>query len=293
MLAHAGPSTGPSSYERIIVTDHPIALSLARLSPTDDWFEARLGPAPEGWLRAGGMGVDPEAVGELERQTRAASGAEDRLSVGTMMTWRWAEVARAASMVYLRERRIPDLDAQAVAFMTYSDDAPTRIAFASPVFACLADDPDASHPDARPVAGLEELRATLVRRIEQFVEPAVQAVSASTGLGRKPAWGLAAGAAIVEMAESLADDGEPERAAEELAALMSHARDLAMAPPSAELFHHDGVPHLALRLGACCRVYRWADRPGSKCAFCPILSRDERLARYREPEHHGAEPAQG
>lgn len=272
------------------MTDHPIAQSLARLHPTDDWFDARLGPAPEGWLWAGGMGVDPEAVRELERQTRAASGAEDKLSVGTMMTWRWAEVARAASMVYLRERRIPDLDPSTVAFVTYTDWGPTRLAFASPIFVCLDDDPDAAHPDARPVAGLEELRAALVRRIEAFVEPAVAAISEATGLGHKPAWGLAAGAAIVEMAESLADDGEPERAAEEVAALMAHARDLAIAPPSAELFQHDGAPRLALRLGACCRIYRWADRPGSKCAFCPLLSRDERLARYREPEDHGAEP---
>ena len=270
------------------MTQPPIARSLASLSPTDDWLEADIGPAPDGWLRAGDVGHDPAVLAELEGRTRAAIGARDRLSLGAMMVWRWGEVGRVASVLFLRHRRVPDLDPERVAFVPYTDESPTRVRLASAAFACLADDPDAENPDATPLPSLHELRAELVRQVERFVEPAIEPIGAATGLGRKPSWGLAAGAALVTLAETIAQEGDPNGAARELDALLAEADRFAVAPPSAEVFVHAGGAHLAVRLGACCRAWRWLDRPGQKCAFCPILSRDERLARHLEPENHAS-----
>jgi len=264
-------------------TDRPLARSLARIDATRDWLEARIRASPIGWLRADRVGVDAGALEVLRRGALETTGQADDRSVGIMMMWRYADVAGLGVALFRDERRVPDLDPAGVAFVPYTATSPTRVALASARYLCLADDPDAAHPDATPVPDLEALRDALVRRIEAFIEPVIEPLAAVTHLGPKALWGVAASATLAGLARSLADTGSPERAAAEVGALLRHARLLASAPPVVEVVESGGAPRLLLTLGICCRAYLWPGRAHEKCATCPIRPRDDRVARQLAP----------
>lgn len=271
--------------------ERPLARSLARVDRAKDWLEARIGPAPEGWLRADRVSADPAAIDFLRRGALATTGPADSRTVGVMMMWRYADVTSLGVVLLRNERRVPDLDPALVAFLPYTASTPTRVALASSRFLCLPDDPDAGHPDATPVAGTDPLRAALVRRIEAFVDPVVAPLSAATYLGPKALWGVAASAALAGLAWSLANAGDPDAGAAELRALVAHGDRLAIAPPGVEVVEYLGMPRLILTHGICCRAYRWPDGPHETCATCPLRPRDERIARQLAPVDSGPVPA--
>lgn len=276
----------PAALHTAMVTDRrhddvarpgpPLARSFERLNARDMWLHARIAAAPEdGWLQADRIQDDPSLIDALWTVANEATGGADPRTVGIMLMWRYGDVARLATTLFVLERRVPDLDPGGTSFLPYDDEQPTRVSISSSGFACLPDDPDAGHKDARP-RPLESLRATLLGEIERFVGPAIEPIAARTHLGAKVLWGVVASTSLTTLAEILAEQGEPDRAAAEVTALLRHGGPLAAAAPSLEVMEHAGERRLVITDGICCRIYLWpAGR--SKCAHCPLLSRDERV----------------
>jgi hypothetical protein len=260
------------------VEDRPLARSLELLDRTKDWLVATIGPPPDGWMRADRVASDAEALEALRSGAVAITGPADPRTVGVMIMWRYADVASLATVLFRNDRRVPELDPAGVWFVPYTTQSPTRVALASTRFLCLPDDPDASHPDASPVPTVDDLRAALSARIEAFIEPVVAPMSAATHLGRKALWGIAASATLAGLAWSLAEAGDPDSGAAEMAALLAQAGHLASAPPSVEVIERDGRRCLTLTHGVCCRAYLYPGDGHDKCVTCPLRSREDRIA---------------
>jgi hypothetical protein len=205
------------------------------------------------------------------------------------MMWYYADVARIAAFMFVRERRVPEMTPDAVGFLPYGDDEPTRAALRSSRFACLPDDPDAAHPDARPTRDLEALRAALVDTIDTFIAPAIEPMSRRMHLGAKALWGIAASAMLEPITEVAEAHGGAAAAVTEAEAVVELGGRLALAPPTYETIAHASRVELVSRLGVCCRAYLWPKIAHEKCDTCPIRSREDRIA--RQLDRRAAQPA--
>jgi hypothetical protein len=257
----------------------PLVAGLATIGPDDGWMEATLDPsAPDGdgWLSAAVIATSPDAVERLYAVARASTGPADDRTVGGMMTQRVAEPGRLAGMLYRRHRIVPMLPPE-TPFLPYTEERHTTVRLVDGRFACLAGDAAAQDPGALPVPDLESLRATLVREVERNVAPTIGPIAARSHLSPRAIWALIAYGAVVSIAESMADAGDAPGAAAELEALMAIGGPLADPPSDAHLEGTEFGPRLILRMGACCRIYRW---PGGreKCIACPTRTPAERIA---------------
>jgi hypothetical protein len=259
--------------------EHPLAARLASLDRDDGWIEACLDPVPpsgDGWLSSASIARDPEALERLYAVARASTGDADDRTIGAMMTQRVAEPGRLAGILYRRDRRVPMLPPE-TPVRPYTEAEHSSIRLLDDAFACLADDPVAGHPAARPVATLDELRAVLVREVRRNVEPAIEPIAARSRLAPRAVWSLTAYGALVSITETMADDGDPDGAVAELRALMAIAGPLGDPAADARVVPTEWGPRFVLRMGACCRIYRW---PGgrTKCVACPVRTPEERRA---------------
>lgn len=246
------------------------------------------GPAPPGWLPA--LDLAAERVQDAVWQAAVDStGPADPRTIGAMAIQRYADVGRLAGALYRRDRRVPDLAHEHVAFRPYTDDVPTGVALASAAFVALPDDPARGQAGVTIVPGLDELRATLVERLERFIAPAIGPLAERSHLGTRALWGLAGYGALVSVAEGYAASGLPATGADELDALYAHATSFGVARSTAEVVTIDDEAHLILCFGACCRIYRWPSGR-DKCAACPLRSRDDRIARQLLPEGDDEHP---
>jgi hypothetical protein len=260
-----------------VTAGHPLVARLVTLDADHGWIEARLDPGAtpgDGWLSSAAIGSSKEALDRLYGVARASTGAADDRTVGAMMTQRVAEVGRLAGILYRRDRLVPMLPPE-TPLRPYTEQDHSSIVLVDEAFACLADDPAAAHPAARPVAALADLREVLVREVRRNVEPTIDPIAARTRLAPRAVWALIAYGALVSITETMADDGDPGGAVAELDALMAIAGPFA--DPAAEAYVTPTAwgPRFVLRMGACCRIYRWPDGR-EKCAACPIRTPGER-----------------
>jgi len=257
----------------------PLVAGLATIDPDHGWMEATLDPAApdsDGWLSAASIASSPAAVDRLFTVAEASTGAADERTVGGMMTQRVAEVGRLAGILYRRHRLVPALPPE-TSFLPYTDERHGSVRLVDGTFACLAGGPVALDPAAVPVGDLDALRARLVREVERYAAPTVGPIAARSHLSPRAIWALIAYGALVSIAETMADEGDPVGAAAELAALMAIGGPLADPPSAAHLEATELGPRFILRMGACCRIYRW---PGGreKCVACPTRPPEERTA---------------
>ena len=122
---------------------------LTTIDEAHDWIEGSVGPSPDGdgWLSAADLGTSAAAVERLYDVARASTGPADDRTVGAMMVQRVAEPGRLAGILYRRDRLVPMLPPQ-TAFRPYTDERHSVITLVVPSFACLPDDPAATHPSA-------------------------------------------------------------------------------------------------------------------------------------------------
>jgi hypothetical protein len=274
------------------VTVTPIERSFAHLDRDEHWLVAQVGWGDDGWTVAGRVAIDRRELEALRDAVVAALGPADPLTDGVMMMWRYADMARVATIVYALDRRLPDLSPDRVAFVPATNSEPERVAFQRATFSCLPDDPDAAHHDARVVSDPGALRQALVDRLEAFIWPVIEPMRTFTGLGRRGLWGIAASVPLVAMAHALAERGEAARGVAEVEAALAIAGSLRIAPPVVEVVRHAGRDVLVIRDGACCRAYRRPD--GELCTSCPIRPREERIARFVDfAEREAASTASG
>lgn len=254
----------------------PIATSLTRIDPARDWLGAAFGPAPDGWIRCDRLSTDPMEAERLRSAVIETFGSVDQRTDGVMMMWRYADVARVATLVFALDRRVLDLRPDLLAFDPGTNERPVAVAWGSRRFWCLRDDEAADHPDAIVLAAVNELRRQLVTNLESYIAPVVPAMQAATRLGPRALWGIGATVPLVAVAHAFAELGDPDGGAMEVEAILRDAGPLAMSPPSFQVFAALGARHLAIRDGACCRAYR--REGGELCLSCPVLDQETRIA---------------
>jgi hypothetical protein len=262
-----------------VTATHPLAAPLAALDADHGWIEARLDAAPpsgDGWLSSAAVASSPEALERLFAVARASTGPADDRTVGAMMTQRVAEPGRLAGILYRRHGLVPMLPPE-TPVRPYTENDHSSIRLVDDAFTCLAEHPAASHPAACPVPDRASLRVALVREVRRNVEPAVQPIAARTRLAPRAVWALLGYGALVSIAETMADEGDPDAAVAELDALMAIAGPLADPAADAHTVPTEFGPRFILRMGACCRIWHW---PGGreKCLACPIRTPGERIA---------------
>jgi hypothetical protein len=262
-----------------VTAPHPLLAPLAELDADHGWIEARLDPTPPSdndWLSSADVAASPDAMERLFAIARASTGPADDRTVGAMMTQRIAEPGRLAGILYRRRRLVPMLPPE-TPVRPYTETDHSSVRLVEDAFTCLADDPAASHPAACPVPDRASLRAALVREVRRNVEPAVQPIAARTRLAPRAVWALLGYGALVSIAETMADEGDPDAAVAELDALMAIAGPLADPAADAHTVPTAFGPRFILRMGACCRIWHW---PGGreKCLACPIRTPEDRTA---------------
>ncbi len=147
------------------------------------------------------------------------------------------------------------------------------VCFLSPEFLALPDDPAAAHPHATVVQDRDELRAHLMRQLDEL-----HAAPLFSTLRSVAPYGLPAmranyldriASAIVWLAEQMGDN---DISRHEVPAFMAHAGPKTRT--GVIELEHDGRCGVFLKRGGCCLNYRLSGR--EKCDTCCLIPEQER-----------------
>jgi hypothetical protein len=154
-----------------------------------------------GWVRCADLLADPTAVTAwADRLTdwlhREYGEAPDRTVAGYLLSWYLTVPAQVGALLLHTARRVPGLGPTDLAVRFGADHPrPAEIAVLGTEFACLADDPGVSRPDATPVADVATLAAVLRERYAahagQFLAALRTALGHRVRLGRHTLWASA------------------------------------------------------------------------------------------------------
>jgi hypothetical protein len=256
---------------------------LARLSKVElDYaidLSARIG-APEGpgWIPVAGLASDDALLEEI---LAGGYGAEDRAYAGTALVrgtlWRLLTSTVAA---FLTERRVPDLAARNVYLRFGESGFAEGLAFASPAFAALPDDPASSHPDALVLSAEEALLGWMIARLADDHLPPLFEALRRRGLrrGRRAMWGVSADAvadAFLFVGGWLGHREEGMRYGETALAGPSPLSR----PANYRVLEYDGGSEITRTRNTCCLYYKVGD---GACFTCPRLADEERIRRLEQ-----------
>lgn len=268
-------------------TDPPLAATLKRASrgtPNDGEgmdLSAGVGVSGEGWVTAASLAEDRGLLGDLMARVGRGCGSENRAYAGTTVLrgylWRALSPAVAA---FLTERRLPDLRAENVALRFGESGFAEDVAFVSPRFAVLPDDPQAAHPDAEVVpsegAMLGRMHEALAGTHLPGVIPALRELRVRRGtrvLQRAAADSCAE--AFMFVGREL---GREEEALGFAETLLSGPPPLS-APTNFCVLEYDGGSERTRVRNTCCLYYKVGD---GTCFTCPRTTDEERRRRLAE-----------
>ena len=177
-----------------------LAGSLARLNEAQSWLRlsAELPDEPQRtWWRCATVLTQPayfEKWGaELTSWLQATyDEAPERVVAGYLLTWYLAVPGLLAGLLFHRDRRVPELRPDALAFrLGEQRPNPDGVAVLDQRFACLPDDPAAGNPEATVVADEAALAALLRARFAGHAAQFVAAFQPSARFGRRTLWAAA------------------------------------------------------------------------------------------------------
>ncbi|MEW6635974.1 MAG: IucA/IucC family C-terminal-domain containing protein [Actinomycetota bacterium] len=263
----------------------PLAATLGRLAARSGAGGLDLSARPDttggdGWVTPSDLASNAGLMEELLLRLGAGEEAGYRAYAGTSLfrycLWRVLVPAVAA---FLTERRVPDLRPESVALRFGEKGYPEDLAFLSPGFAALPDDPDAGHPDVRTVCSEEKMLAFVGDRLAEGHARAL--IPALRGLrvrrGARALWG----AAVDVVAEAFMYVGRELGCQEEalgFAEQMLSGGSPLSGPANYYLLEHGGEAEMTRVRNTCCLYYKVADGP---CFTCPRITHEERLRRMR------------
>lgn len=264
-------------------TPGPLATTLARLAlATGEGgldLSARLGwPEGSDWTTAAGLSADPNLLGTLIERIERGCGIEDRAYAGTSLlrSYLW-RILTTSVATFLTERRLPDLRAENVALHFGDGGFAEGLAFVSPRFFALPEDPEAGHPLAAVLLSEKEflyhVREALAATHLPALIPALRSLRVRRG--KRSLWDASADVcaeAFLFVGQSL---GREEEA-------LSFAQELLSGPPplsgptSFFVLEQDGEKRTSRVRSTCCLYYKLGNGP---CLTCPRLTDEERRAR--------------
>ena len=267
------------------VKTHPIEATLARLASLDEYLRPNLLAEPDGgpgWLSAPALALRLDEV--LARVAGHYKVSSLRPAVSLWFGHYAFIVAAVAIAAYLTERRVPDLSPENVWVRLEEDPAATTdevltaFAWRGRVFAALADDPEAGHPDCVVLSSREALCDHLREEIIAHLTPMIQALRACSSFGSAGLWALASdttASTFTWIGELL---GDPSIGLEE-----SRAFNAAPSPlhRKRDFIHveHCGLMCDMVDRTSCCLYYKVEG--GEYCTSCPHRPPEERVERVR------------
>jgi hypothetical protein len=204
-------------------------------------------------------------------------------SSGYVLSW-YADVAPSAgALSFLLDRRVPNLDRDALAFRRYAEvEYPEAIALLDSTFWCLPDDPAADHPDATVVSDQQTLAAILRAQVRRHADDFLATYRPGARLPRRHLLGA--------FFDSL-DDGfwisdsvgvvQQDYVAAARRVLPGATDQFADGSTFHSLVDDSGREHLTRRRVSCCYYFKVAE-DGRACMTCPRTSDAERLKRLCE-----------
>ncbi len=265
------------------VTVGPLAATLGRLAvATGDGgidLSARIGrPEGPGWTRAADLAADRDLLEALVECIELGCGVRDRPYAGTSLlrSYLW-RILTTSVATFLLERRLPDLQAGNVVLRFGDGGFAEELAFASPRFFALAEDPEAGHPDA---AVLPSKKDFLVRMREALATTHLQAlIPALRGLRMRRGTRVLWGAGVDVCAEAFMFAGEAlgrrEEACDYAEELLSGPSPLS-GPTNFFVLEQNGEKKATWVRNTCCLYYRLGNLP---CFTCPRTTNEQRVER--------------
>ncbi|WP_461023790.1 (2Fe-2S)-binding protein [Thalassiella azotivora] len=179
------------------MADHPLRTSLDAVAGATGWLRVLDHvPAHAGWAGCGDLlahdGRDLARWVDATRDVLAdTEGAEPPPVVPAtyVMGWYLQAPATVGALLLHRTRRVPDLRPEDLAVHRAPYGYVDAVAVTGRTFACLPDDPDAGHPDARPVADDHALAATLRERVVAHAEAFHAVFRPAVRIGSRQRWG--------------------------------------------------------------------------------------------------------
>lgn len=262
----------------------PLAATLARLALAvgegDPDLSACLGrPEGLGWTATAELSADPGLLETLMERIERGCGVKNRAYSGTSLlrSYLW-RVLTTAVATFLTERRLPDLRAANVALRFGDGGFAEGLAFASPRFFALPDDPEAGHPHAVVLLSERDLLDHVREALAGTHMPAL--ISALRALrmrrGKRALWGAGTDVcaeAFMSVGQSLGREVEALDFAEEL---LSGPPPLS-GPTNFFVLERDDEKRTSRVRNTCCLYYKLGNGP---CFTCPRLTDEERLERW-------------
>lgn len=275
------------------ISVRPLATTISRLQMLGPELAPEFAPelAP-GWQSVATICADmPHLDAVVAHSACAYPGCEQRVAAAFFINlYTWYVIAPAVAG-YLTERRVPDLAPQQVAVQQavrhweYNGASGTSARFGvrllSGRFACLPDDPAATHPDAIILPDDATLLEWLRVMVEEHLSVMIDAVHARTRLGKRAQWNLAADALLALFDTIGQQIGQPERARACSLAVLKVAGSPLCNPGTGYVTVSCGDQCGTFRSrGGCCLFYRTEN--GCNCTTCPLRPEAERVALLRE-----------
>jgi ferric iron reductase protein FhuF len=240
-------------------------------------------PEQDGWINALSLFQDDDQrlQGIVATLGKEYPGTEDRhLAASGFIIAYLTRLVYPLITQYVVENRVIDVSLRNLEFHTKGQGFDAT-ALGQPKFACLPDDPDASHPDAEIVPDAAALYAKLKEQLfDANFGLVIPALCRSAKASEKVSWNAVAAscAQVFYWLHNLTDDKE---------SVMRHAEAFFTDESSPmyqqlkmELFEHEGKQGYIARRAGCCLF--WKVREGDLyCSGCVILSEEEQDTRLR------------
>lgn len=256
---------------------HPLVTTATRLARRSPWMAFRIEgdgqPVPETVGPAGGFRygsvLDPAVQGPVLEMVAERVDHQPRVvATASILVLGWASRVWVGSL--LLDRRVPLATLVDATTELTAESIDGSVVLPHARFACLPGDPAATHPDARVVADLDELRGTFHRVVtDALLAPVIEILVARGAVGRKVLSGMI-GSRYASTAEVVAK-GPTERQAMSAEALtLAGGHPCSRGAPPLFFEERRGGGHALEHVrGACCLFYELPD--GEKCGdHCPI-----------------------
>lgn len=271
-----------------------IATKLAPLSPITETLTVLAERSPYmtvqsqidngNWLTARQLLNAPAFLSACLDKVAAHYNTQDLKIAGSFFLLRYTWMVGVGVIgCYLAANRVPTLTLDHLAFRFDEDGYPARVAFLNPICVVLSTDPRADEEGCQVVSDQTDLQNAVRTSLESYCAALITAIRPHTPLNTRTLWGLATDrhAQVFLLASELL--GDPTRGEKEVTALVNGKNTLFSSRTGAIEIDLGDHSHWMVNASACCLSYKLPDN--HYCSTCPLLSLEERLARFRK-EHN-------
>lgn len=272
---------------------HPIEETFQRLASLrpdrKSWLLTEKDSQPD-WLSAADLAAESSShLSELFQRVSSKYKSEGLHPSATLWFGHYAYAIEVISIAcFMIEKRVPDLSPENIHIRFDEIGDVESIAWTGRSFAALPDDSATLRADCIILPTRDALRSYLHERLVESFTPVIEAVSASSGMGKPGLWALAAdyvAYAFTTLGETLGD----ETLGVEESRLFSRTRSKLSVKRGFIPIEHIGMTHYLLERTSCCLYYKVEG--GGYCHSCPHRPLDERVElvkRHMEEEAAGA-----